>query len=157
MKKLGKQILSGAALVLFLVVFFAPNNTVFAADCEEGTVPGVRADGKEGCIKPSFKAIGGLLDGVAVEGYGEENFKAIESKASLQSLIGKVINGALQLVGAIFLIMMVYGGYNWMLSRGDSEMVKKGEDTVRYAILGLIIVAGAYVLTNFVMQRLGSI
>jgi hypothetical protein len=83
-------------------------------------------------------------------GYGD---KGLEN-TNLQSIVGAIIRGVLTLVGALFLVLIVYGGYNWMVDRGDSERVKIAKDTITRAIVGLIIVMGAYVITGFILSRL---
>jgi hypothetical protein len=91
------------------------------------------------------------VDDVAKKGYGDD-----VTKTDLQSVIGAVIRAALTLVGAIFLVMMVYGGYNWMIDRGDSERVKIAKDTITRALIGIVIVMGAYAITNFITGRLAE-
>ena len=66
--------------------------------------------------------------------------------------IGNIVGTALSLVAILFLIFMVYGGYLWLVSRGNEEMSKKGTDTIFGAIIGIIIILGAYALTNFIFS-----
>lgn len=61
-----------------------------------------------------------------------------------------VIKAALALVGVIFLILMVYGGFTWMLARGNEELVNKARDTVKAAAIGLVIIVAAYSIANFI-------
>lgn len=70
----------------------------------------------------------------------------------LQIIIGNIIKGALGLVGVTFLLLMVYAGYMWMIARGDEGMVEKAKDTITRAVIGLVIVIGAYALTSFVID-----
>lgn len=69
----------------------------------------------------------------------------------LPTIIGTVIKAALGLVGIIFLVLMVYAGIIWMIARGDEGKVEKAKDTIINSIIGLIIVVGAYAITNFVI------
>lgn len=67
--------------------------------------------------------------------------------------VGLVIKIALSFAGSMFLLWMVYAGILWMTARGEEEQVKKAQKIIPAAIIGLIITAGAYAITNFVFQR----
>lgn len=75
-------------------------------------------------------------------------------ETSLSQMIGVIIEAALALIGSIFLILMLYAGYNWMMARGEEEKVTKAKDTITRAIIGLIIVVGAYAIWSFVFSNL---
>ncbi len=67
---------------------------------------------------------------------------------------GSIIQGALRLVGIAFLVLMVYGGFIWMTARGNDAEIDKAKETIIAAVIGLLIVVGAYALTNFITARL---
>lgn len=56
---------------------------------------------------------------------------------SLPGLVNNVIKGLLGVVGAISLLMIVIGGILWMTSAGNADRVKKGKDTLVWAVIGL--------------------
>lgn len=66
-------------------------------------------------------------------------------------LIGKIINGALGIVGSIALVMFIYGGFVWMTAMGASDKVTKGKDIIIWASIGLIVIFSAYAMVNFVL------
>jgi hypothetical protein len=49
---------------------------------------------------------------------------------------------------------MIYGGYRWMMASGREEEVQKAKDTIKAAIIGLIIVLSAYTITYFISRSL---
>jgi cytochrome bd-type quinol oxidase subunit 2 len=63
---------------------------------------------------------------------------------SMSILIGQVVSVFLGLLGIIFVVLMIYGGYNYMIARGEEEKVNKAIDTIRRAVVGLIIVMSSY-------------
>lgn len=71
--------------------------------------------------------------------------------ATLPVTIGKIIGAFLTLMGAIFLILIIYGGFKWMTAGGDSENIKKAQQIIRNAVIGLAIVLLANVITHFVL------
>ena len=75
---------------------------------------------------------------------------------SPQTLIGRVINSVLGVVGSLALVMFIYGGLIWMTSSGSSEQVKKGRDILIWAAIGLVIIFSAYGLVRFVIVGVGA-
>lgn len=69
-------------------------------------------------------------------------------------LIGLIIKSVLGSIGGLALLMMVWGGFQWLTSAGNPEKVKKGSHTMIWAIIGLILVLGSYVLVGAVLQFL---
>jgi hypothetical protein len=87
--------------------------------------------------------------------------KAVELPNPLQAdsvpeLVGQVIKGLLGVTGSIALFMFVWGGITWMISQGNAEKLKKGKDTILWAIFGLVIIFMSYVIINFVFTVFGG-
>jgi hypothetical protein len=75
---------------------------------------------------------------------------------NVEPIIGTLISVALSFLGVIFLILMIYGGYMWMTAAGNEEKAKKARALIQAAVLGLIVVVGAYAITVFVMARISK-
>lgn len=73
---------------------------------------------------------------------------------TVQRYSGDVISGALGIVGFLFFIFMIYGGFIWFTSRGNEDRVTKGKGIVIAAVIGLVVIVAAYAITWFVTQRL---
>ena len=80
----------------------------------------------------------------------------VTDKADLATVVGDIINTGLALVGMIFLILMVYGGFLWMAARGEEDQVKKAQLIIKTTIIGMIVVVSAYAITTFITSRFGS-
>ena len=78
---------------------------------------------------------------------GEEDGKA----PSANTIIGRVINAVLGIIGSLALLMFVYGGITWMTSSGSPEKIKKGRDIIIWSVIGLAIIFFSYALVNFVI------
>jgi len=61
----------------------------------------------------------------------------------------------LGIIGALALLMFIYGGFTLVLSGGNPEKVKKGGTILLSALIGLIIVFGAYMLVKFLGGAVG--
>jgi hypothetical protein len=57
------------------------------------------------------------------------------------------------IVGAISIIMIIYGGFRYITSGGDSGKVGSAKNTLIYAIVGLIIVALAQLIVRLVITQ----
>ena len=77
----------------------------------------------------------------------------VADKANLADVVGTIINVALSLVGIIFLLLMVYGGYLWLASRGEESEIEKSKEIIKSSIIGLVIVMSAYAITFLVTSR----
>jgi len=69
-------------------------------------------------------------------------------------IVATVIRGALSFLGIVFIILMTVAGWRWMIAQGDAEVVTKAKDSIRTALIGLIIVLAAYAITYFVFKYL---
>jgi hypothetical protein len=70
-------------------------------------------------------------------------------------LLFNIVNYLFGIVGALALLFFIYGGFTMILSRGNSEQTKKGIEIISAAIIGLIIVFGAYMLVRFLGTTVG--
>ena len=69
------------------------------------------------------------------------------------SQVGRIVNTVLMIAGIVSVITVIVGGILYSLSIGDSAKTAKAKDTILYAVIGLIIVASAFAITNFIIGR----
>ena len=69
-------------------------------------------------------------------------------------IVFNVINTALIFLGSITVIMIVVSGFMWIFAAGAEEKITKAKDLLKGAILGLVIVLGAYGLAQFVFTAI---
>ena len=65
-----------------------------------------------------------------------------------------IVNVLLFLIGAISVIMLIYGGIRYTISGGDSKNVTAAKDTILYAIIGIVVAVLAFAIVNFVLTGL---
>jgi len=75
---------------------------------------------------------------------------------TFSSQLGKIIQYLLSFLGVVFVILIIYGGFRWMLARGDDQEVTVAKEIMRDAIIGLVIVLAAYVITTSIMSGFGG-
>lgn len=74
---------------------------------------------------------------------------------SADDLITTVINIFLYIIGAVSVIMIIYGGFKYVTSGGDSSGVTSAKNTILYAVIGLVVAVFAYIIVHFVLDKLG--
>jgi hypothetical protein len=65
-----------------------------------------------------------------------------------------ITNTALYLIGAISVLMLIYGGIRYTTSMGDAKDVESAKNTIMYAIIGVVVALLAYAIVNFVLTSL---
>jgi len=68
------------------------------------------------------------------------------------SIVRKAINLLLYAVGVISVIMLIVGGFRYVVSGGQKEAVTAAKNTILYAIVGLLIAIFAYAIVKFVIS-----
>jgi len=61
------------------------------------------------------------------------------------------------IVGVVAVIMIIYGGFRYITSGGDSGRVGAAKNSLIYAIVGLVIVALAQLIVHFVLNQSAQI
>ena len=96
----------------------------------------------------------GLCKGVTDAAGGSDSNcfdQDVNGQTSLESIARKIINLFSIIVGIVAVIMIIYGGFRYITSGGDSGRVGNAKNTLIYAIIGLIIVALAQFIVHFVL------
>lgn len=123
-----------SALVVMSGLSLAVALPAHAQDCESGVGKGVALTSDDGTTCKD-------------SGTGEGSFS---------SVIKKVINIFSVVVGAISVIMIIIGGFRYIVSNGDSTGVSGAKNTILYAIIGLVIVLFAQVIVRFVLTNISG-
>ncbi len=73
---------------------------------------------------------------------------------------GPIIQNALQFVliiaGALAVIYLIYGGILYITAGGDAEKATKGRTALINAVIGIVIIALAYVIVTWVGNAIGA-
>ncbi len=123
-KKLFKQFLSSLFLVAILVLPFF----VFAQGSVQSNV--------------------GVLN--TLEQVGSSGGYATADSGSLATTLGLIVSVILSLLGIIFVVLMIVGGFQWMTAGGNEETVKKAQGRIKNAIIGLVVVISAYAIWSLI-------
>ena len=80
----------------------------------------------------------------------------VAGPADIPKAIGTLINSIFGIVGALALVMFVYGGLMMMLSGGNQEKVKKGQNVLVWATVGIIVIFSSYIILSFIMTAVSG-
>lgn len=69
------------------------------------------------------------------------------------SLIKTIVNVLLYIVGAVAVVMLIWGGIRYATSGGNSASVTAAKNTILYSIVGLVIAVLAFAIVQFVFTR----
>lgn len=128
-----------------------------------------------GRIKNLILALVLTLSPVAMSGYvastvSASNDAGAEACAGLESLgvdcnakgsaqdvaakpISSLINTLSIIIGAVAVVMIIYGGLRFVTSSGDADGTKAARNTIVYACIGLLIVLLAQTIVYFVFNK----
>ena len=75
----------------------------------------------------------------------------------IESIASTVINLFSVVVGVVSVIMIIFAGFRYVTSGGESGNVTNAKNTLIYAIVGLVIVAIAQLIVHYVLNSATSI
>lgn len=70
--------------------------------------------------------------------------------ANIETFIKSVILILVKIAGLVSAGFFVWGGFGYITSSGNPEMLDRSKKTILYSAIGLAVVLGAFVLTNIV-------
>jgi len=133
MKQLTKKLSSiVVAFALVAVALLVPVLPASAANCN--------SDGKN--ISTGIECAQG--DGVPTTLFGEN------------SIFTTIVNVLLFIIGAVSVVMLIWGGIRYTTSAGNSSAVTAAKNTIMYAIIGLIIAFLAFAIVNWVLGAIST-
>lgn len=78
------------------------------------------------------------------------------SSPDLNNVVVNIIDGLISALAVAVAIMIVVGGVGYLTSGGDVNKIEKAKKTLTYAVIGAIICALAFAITNLVIGALKS-
>ena len=105
-------------------------------------LPAIAAEKPGTSLLGRLKAVGG--------GGGYQTDQAI---ASTPIIIGMIIGAFFGFLGITFIVLMVIAGFNWMTARGNDEQIQKSKDSIRSALIGLVVSLSGWTIWNFIFNN----
>jgi len=73
----------------------------------------------------------------------------------LEPIFENVVQAITALVGVVLFVMLVVGGFNFLVSGGDQKKLEKARGTLSAAITGLVIIIVAYLILRTITALTG--
>lgn len=72
------------------------------------------------------------------------------------ALVQTGISWLLYVATALAILMLMWGGIQWIMSSGDPEKVASAKKKLTFAIIGLVVSVGAFFLVRVIVTILGG-
>lgn len=77
-------------------------------------------------------------------------------RTDIRVILGDIIKYAMGILGSLTLLVFVFGGFLWLTSAGSDERVKKGSQTMLWAVIGIFIIFASYGILTMVLKAIGA-
>ncbi len=77
-------------------------------------------------------------------------YAAAGDVTNVETFIKSIILILVKIAGLVAAGFFVWGGFGYITSSGNPEMLDRSKKTILYSAIGLAVVLGAFVLTNIV-------
>lgn len=89
-----------------------------------------------------------------IEGDNASKIDNIPQNTPKDVLVG-VLNASYTIIGAIAILVIVGAGILYTISEGDAKKTQTAKDAILYAVVGLVVVGSAFIITGIV-QNIGA-
>jgi len=89
-------------------------------------------------------------------GAGVENVNGIATLQGLEGIFQNLIGALLFIAGIVLFFMLIAGGLKYITSSGDPKKLESARNTLTYAFIGIILVAGGYLVLVLISQITGN-
>lgn len=72
---------------------------------------------------------------------------------SADNVISGVLNTVYFIAGIVAVIVIIISGIFYSISQGDASKLQRAKDGILYAVVGLVVIMMAFVITNFIIGR----
>lgn len=76
--------------------------------------------------------------------------------SDLEFVFGKVVTSLLALGGIVLFLMLLSGGFKYLTSGGDPKATETAQKTLTYAIGGMVLLAGSYMILRIISDFTGA-
>lgn len=70
--------------------------------------------------------------------------------------VASLISTMLSMLGMIALVIIIFGGFKWMVSGGDDEKVHEARQIIISGIIGIAIILSSYAITSFLIREFAA-
>lgn len=75
--------------------------------------------------------------------------------SNLTAIFGRIIQILIPIGGVVLFVMLIIGGFYFITSSGDPRKVEGAKSTITYAIIGIVVLALAFLIIQIIAYFLG--
>jgi len=102
-----------------------------------------------------------LAESLTIGGPGGGTIKGpMDGINTLGDIVNKILPFTIAFGGIALFLILIWGGYDFLMSQGNPEKVKAGRAKITAAIVGFILLVSSYLITrllNFVLNPTSSV
>lgn len=84
----------------------------------------------------------------------DEGLNGSLAKGDPRTIVARIINFALGLLGVIAVVIILYGGFKWMTAAGNEDQVSEAKKLLGAGVIGLVIILGAWAIATFIIDQI---
>lgn len=92
---------------------------------------------------------------VGVELNDPKVFSPAQNFATFGDVVSVVVRNAFVLAGIISFVLLILGGFNIIVSAGDSKKTESGRNAITGAVIGLLIIIGSFWIIQIINKLTG--
>ncbi len=151
-----RQLIINLAVLLSVVfgmtMFLTQTTNAQGAGAAGAAAAGGVACSGTGSARTKCEACKGTGGTYAGDTCNDDTGGATEDKVA--NISADVVNIFSFVVGVVAVIMIIIGGFKYVVSSGDANNISSAKNTILYAIVGLVIVAFAQIIVRYVLNRI---
>jgi len=78
------------------------------------------------------------------------------NNATVPILVNRIVTAILGIVGALFFVMFLWGGFKYMTAGGEAKKVQDAQKTLVNAVIGLILIGTSYAIASEVLKAIAA-
>ena len=76
--------------------------------------------------------------------------------SDIETLFGNAVSAILGLAGIVLFLTLIVGGFRYITSGGDQQKAQAARGTLTFAIIGLVVISGAFLILRFIQDLTGA-
>jgi hypothetical protein len=124
----------------------------FTVEAALNCASGFEACGK--CVNTCKEAGGIIVSGQCIRGAAT----CINNKANftLADIISTVISFLFPIAGLLLFVIFIWGGYDYLLSRGNPKQMQAGQAKITNGVIGMVLLIFSYIIVRFIVAFFGA-
>jgi len=74
---------------------------------------------------------------------------------TLGDLVNRLVDFLIPVAGIILLLVLIWGGYDYLMSRGQPEKIKSAQAKITTGIVGFILLIASYIIVKLIAKIFG--